>query len=86
MRDRLLATDQAAPARGRTLNAESAAALLGTTPDTLRLWEERFGYPVPAADVDGKPRYAAHVVLVLREALDRELSIASAIEEARRGV
>ncbi len=60
-----------------TVSAEFAAALLGTTPATLRLWAERFGHPLPVAG--GRTRYSYAAVIALRNALTRELSIAAAI-------
>jgi hypothetical protein len=86
MPDRLVTTNGTADRRGRTINAETAAALLGTTPGVLRLWEDRFGFPLPVASVDGAPRYSMAVVMALREALDRELSLAAAIDEAQRSL
>jgi DNA-binding transcriptional MerR regulator len=51
---------------------------------TLSLWEERFGYPVPDRSTDGQRRYSEEMMVALRDALCRGLSIASAITEARR--
>ena len=65
-----------------TVSAEIAAALLGTTPATLRLWEERFGYPVPADGPNGRRRYSYATVVALRQALNSQASIASAISVA----
>jgi DNA-binding transcriptional MerR regulator len=66
------------------VTAESAAALLGTSPLILSLWEERFGYPVPERGTDGQRLYADEAMLALRDALSHELSIAAAIRRARR--
>jgi hypothetical protein len=66
------------------MTAESAAALLGTSPLILDLWQERFGYPVPECSGDGQRLYPDGMMHALRDALSRELSIASAITEARR--
>jgi hypothetical protein len=66
------------------LSRQAAAAFLGTSPDTLSLWEERFGYPTPAGSVRGEPLYDEDTLRGLRYALNTELSIASAIDEARR--
>ena len=66
------------------MTADAAAALLGTSPTTLSLWEERFGYPVPVRSRDGQRLYPDEMMMALREALDRELSITSAITQARR--
>lgn len=66
------------------MTADAAAALLGTSTTILGLWEERFGFPVPDRDADGQRLYSEEMMIALRDALSRELSIASAITEARR--
>jgi DNA-binding transcriptional MerR regulator len=66
------------------MTADAAAALLGTSPTILDLWEERFGYPVPMDSGDGQRLYPDEMMIALRDALGRELSISSAITEARR--
>jgi hypothetical protein len=66
------------------MTADAAAAMLGTSPTILGLWEERFGYPVPVRSGDGQRLYPDEMMIALRDALDRELSIASAIFQARR--
>jgi DNA-binding transcriptional MerR regulator len=66
------------------MTAQAAAQLLGTSPTTLSLWEQRFGYPVPVRSADGQSLYAEEAMIALRDALSRELSIASAITKARR--
>jgi hypothetical protein len=63
---------------------EAAAALLGTSPTILSLWEERFGYPVPYHSADWRQLYADEAMLALRDALSREWSIPAAISRARR--
>jgi DNA-binding transcriptional MerR regulator len=67
------------------MTAHAAAQLLGTSATTLSLWEQRFGYPVAVRSVDGQSLYADEAMIALRDALGRELSIASAITKARRG-
>jgi DNA-binding transcriptional MerR regulator len=62
---------------------EAAAILLGTSPRTLAKWEERFGYPVAQRAADGQLLYPDEMVLALRDALDRELSVSAAIVQAR---
>jgi DNA-binding transcriptional MerR regulator len=66
------------------MTAEAAAALLGTSITNLKVWEERFGYPVLERAADGQRLYPDEVMIALRDALSRKLSIASAITEARR--
>lgn len=66
------------------MTPEAAAALLGTSPTILTLWEERFGYPVHERSADGQRFYAEDMMLGLRDALTRELSVPAAIRRARR--
>ena len=67
MRERLVAIDGALDRPSGTVSAEVAARLLGTSPATLHLWEERFGYPEPTGDGDAGPRYSYAAVIALRE-------------------
>ena len=66
------------------MTEDAAAALLGTSPATLTLWEKRFGYPVAEQTVVGRRLYAEEMMFALREALSRELSISAAISHVRR--
>lgn len=66
------------------MTAETAAALLGTSTTILGLWEKRFGYPERVRSADGQWLYADEAMIALRDALSRDLSIASAITRARR--
>lgn len=66
------------------MTADAAAALLGTSPSILTLWEERFGYPVADRTNDGERRYAEATMLALSEALRHQSSISAAISHARR--
>ena len=70
--------------RRATVTPDVAAELVGTNPVTLSLWEERFGYPVPVRSAAGERLYCEDMMVALRDALARELSISSAITEARR--
>lgn len=70
----------------RTLKTREAAALLSVSPNTLRAWERRFGYPTPLRSA-GKHRTYAHAeVAALRDALQDGLSISSAISRARESL
>ncbi|WP_372787992.1 MerR family DNA-binding transcriptional regulator [Paraconexibacter sp.] len=70
----------------RTLKTSEAAALLNVSPNTLRAWERRFGYPKPMRS-PGKHRLYTHgEVASLRDALNDGLSISSAISRARESV
>jgi len=67
----------------RDLRPDEAAAVLGVSPDALREWEQRFGYPRSVCGVTGQRRYAHAEVIALRDSLEAGLSIASAINKAR---
>ena len=68
----------------RDLRPDDAAAMLGVSPDTLRAWEQRFGYPHSVFRTTGQRRYAHREVIALRNTLDAGLSVAAAIDKARR--
>jgi hypothetical protein len=60
-----------------------AAAVLCVSPETLRAWEQRFGYPQSVFRAAGQRCYALSEVIALRDSLEAGLSIASAINTAR---
>jgi DNA-binding transcriptional MerR regulator len=67
----------------RTLKTSEAAAVLNVSPNTLRAWERRFGFPKPRRS-PGKHRiYTYAEIVALREALEEGLSISSAVSVAR---
>jgi len=68
----------------RDLRLDEAAAMLRVSPDTLRAWEQRFGYPHSVSRGTGQRRYANREVIALRSTLDAGLSVAAAIKKARR--
>jgi DNA-binding transcriptional MerR regulator len=79
---------QAAPIPNpvRFLKTSEAAALLNVSPNTLRAWERRFGYPKPQRS-PGKHRLYTHgEIAALRDALQEGLSISSAVSRAREGL
>jgi DNA-binding transcriptional MerR regulator len=65
------------------VTAEAAAALLGTSPTILALWEKRFGYPIPEPNDHGERLYPDEAMIALRDALNCQLSISAAICHAR---
>jgi MerR family transcriptional regulator, light-induced transcriptional regulator len=68
------------------LKTSEAAAVLNVSPNTLRAWERRFGYPKPQRTA-GKHRLYTHgEVAALRDALQEGLSISSAISRARESL
>jgi DNA-binding transcriptional MerR regulator len=70
----------------RYLKTSEAAGLLNVSPNTLRAWERRFGFPKPQRS-PGKHRLFTHgEVAALRDALQEGLSISSAVSRAREGL
>jgi DNA-binding transcriptional MerR regulator len=70
----------------RYLKTSEAAAFLNVSPNTLRAWERRFGFPKPERS-PGKHRLFTHGELAaLRDALQQGLSISSAVSRAREGL
>ena len=67
----------------RDLLLDEAAAVLCVSPETLRAWEQRFGYPHSVFRAAGQRCYAHSEVIALRDSLEAGLSIASAINTAR---
>jgi hypothetical protein len=66
----------------QTLKTSEAAALLNVSPNTLRTWERRFGYPRPRRS-PGRHRLYLHAeIAALRHALEDGLSISSAVSVA----
>lgn len=70
----------------RTLKTSEAAALLNVSPNTLRAWERRFGYPKPQRSPGRHRLYTHGEVAALRDALQEGLSISSAISRAREAL
>jgi len=70
----------------RYLKTSEAAALLNVSPNTLRAWERRFGFPKPQRSPGQHRLYTHGEVAALRDALQEGLSISSAISRAREGL
>ena len=70
----------------RTLKTSEAATLLNVSPNTLRSWERRFGYPRPKRSPGRHRLYVESDIAALRHALASGLSISSAISVARDGL
>lgn len=70
----------------RYLKTSEAAQLLKVSPNTLRAWERRFGFPKPQRS-PGRHRLFTHgEIAALRDALQEGLSISSAVSRAREGL
>jgi len=66
------------------IRTNAAAELLGVSPNTLRSWERRFGYPRPRRTEGGHRQYELADLEALRRALLETHNISSAIEVARQ--
>jgi MerR family transcriptional regulator, light-induced transcriptional regulator len=66
------------------IRTNAAAELLGVSPNTLRSWERRFGYPKPRRTQGGHRQYDLTELEALRRALLETHNISSAIELARQ--
>jgi DNA-binding transcriptional MerR regulator len=65
------------------IRTNAAAALLGVSPNTLRSWETRFGYPMPRRTEGGHRQFDLREIETLRQAYAETQDIASAISVAR---
>jgi MerR family transcriptional regulator, light-induced transcriptional regulator len=66
------------------IRTNAAAEVLGVSPNTLRSWERRYGYPVPKRTPGNHRNYELVELQTLRDALAQTGSISSAIELARQ--
>ena len=66
------------------IRTNAAAELLGVSPNTLRSWERRFGYPAPARTTGGHRQYDLGDLEALRRALLETHNISSAIQVAQQ--
>ncbi len=65
------------------IRTNAAAALLGVSPNTLRSWETRFGYPTPQRTEGGHRQFELCEIESLKQALADTGDISSAISVAR---
>ncbi len=65
------------------LRTHAAAAMLGVSPNTLRSWERRFGYPKPRRTSGGHRQFDLAEVEALRQAFEETHNVSSAISIAR---
>jgi len=66
------------------IRTNAAAEVLGVSPNTLRSWERRYGYPVPKRTPGNHRNYELIELQTLRDALAETGNISSAIELARQ--
>ncbi len=65
------------------IRTNAAAVMLGVSPNTLRSWERRYGFPSPHRSPGGHRQYALAEVEALRMALAETHNVSSAISLAR---
>jgi DNA-binding transcriptional MerR regulator len=66
------------------IRTNAAAEVLGVSPNTLRSWERRYGFPVPRRTPGNHRNYELVELQTLRDALAETGNISSAIELARQ--
>ena len=66
------------------IRTNAAAEVLGVSPNTLRSWERRYGYPTPQRTPGNHRNYELIELQTLRDALAQTGNISSAIELARQ--
>ena len=64
------------------IRTNAAAEVLGVSPNTLRSWERRYGYPQPRRSPGNHRQYELLELQTLRDALAETGNISSAIELA----
>lgn len=69
---------------GGAIRTNAAAAMLGISPNTLRSWERRFGFPVPERTAGGHRQFDLGQIEALRAAFEETQNISSAITVARQ--
>ncbi|HLH65045.1 MAG TPA: MerR family DNA-binding transcriptional regulator [Solirubrobacteraceae bacterium] len=67
----------------RGIRTNAAAAMLGVSPNTLRSWERRHGFPRPQRSAGGHRQYSLSEIEALRSALAETRNVSSAISLAR---
>jgi DNA-binding transcriptional MerR regulator len=66
-----------------TVRTNAAAEILGVSPNTLRSWERRFGYPNPQRTPGGHRQFELIEIESLKQAFSETHNISSAISLAR---
>jgi DNA-binding transcriptional MerR regulator len=65
------------------IRTNAAAAMLGVSPNTLRSWERRFGFPAPRRSAGGHRQFDLAEIEALRQALEETHNVSSAVSIAR---
>ena len=66
------------------IRTNAAAEVLGVSPNTLRSWERRYGFPKPRRTLGNHRHYELLELQTLRDALAQTGNISSAVELARQ--
>lgn len=66
------------------IRTNAAAVMLGVSPNTLRSWERRFGYPSPGRTSGGHRQYDLSEIESLKQAFEETQNVSSAISLARQ--
>jgi MerR family transcriptional regulator, light-induced transcriptional regulator len=66
-----------------SIRTNAAAAMLGVSPNTLRSWERRFGFPEPRRTAGGHRQFDLGQIETLRSAFEETHNISSAVALAR---
>jgi DNA-binding transcriptional MerR regulator len=66
------------------VRTNAAAAMLGVSPNTLRSWERRFGFPRPRRTQGGHRQFDLTEIEALRQAFAETHNISSAVSIARQ--
>ncbi len=66
------------------IRTNAAAEVLGVSPNTLRSWERRYGFPKPRRTAGNHRHYELLELQTLRDALAQTGNISSAVELARQ--
>jgi MerR family transcriptional regulator, light-induced transcriptional regulator len=69
--------------RMSAIRTNAAAALLGVSPNTLRGWEQRFGYPMPRRTEGGHRQFELAEIEALKQAFGETSDVSCAISLAR---
>src|ERR1700739_197976 len=65
------------------IRTNAAAVMLGVSPNTLRSWERRYGFPKPHRSAGGHRQYSLTEIDALRLTLSETHNVSSAISLAR---
>jgi MerR family transcriptional regulator, light-induced transcriptional regulator len=66
-----------------SIRTNAAAAMLGVSPNTLRSWERRFGFPAPRRTAGNHRQFDLREIEALRSAFEETHNVSSAIALAR---